>query len=314
MASFTFTGSAVQAGTSGTYSPKNVYTSLDRVRDYLALGSQHTSDNDTLKRFIYSASRAIDRQTHRYFYPNRKTRYLDLPKDLGVLRFDEDLLEVMGLSAINGASEVDSSVYWPKQGGDWNDTPYDRIEIKDDSGSLFNYSGTEQRAVHLDGIWGYREDYDSEGWVDTGASLTGSITATALTLNLSGSAGEDTNGYAPRLWEDQLLKIDSEFLRVVRGDSSSQIRVMRGVNGTTAASHASAIAVYGWAVQDDIEYACRQLTVYQYIKSIDPTTERVAVPTMGGFSIAAPSTWPPEVKETLEHYRKQRVYTITVED
>src|SRR3990167_3874986 len=120
----------------------NEYAGLETLRVYLSLGSMDTADDTELKKFLRTSSRAIDKFCNRIFYPERKIRRYDIPEDsLTVLKVEHDLLESKGLSSVNGASEISSGVYWLRCGDDWNRTPYDRVEIDESSGSLFNYSG-----------------------------------------------------------------------------------------------------------------------------------------------------------------------------
>lgn len=292
--------------------PRNVYTTLENVRSFLSLASGETTDDEHLKDFIRTSSRAIDNFTKRVFYPLRKTRHYSYPQDPGMLRFDEDLVEVMGLSDHNGASEVDSSVYWTSQGADWDDTPYDRIILDDSSGSLFNFTGTDQRAIYLDGIWSYREEYDDYGWVDSGATLTASLGSANTTASVSGSAGRNTLGQTPRFAPLQIWKIDNEFIHANTNNNASSFDIQRGVNGTTAASHASGTTIYTWNPEDDIEYAARQLTAFQYMQATSPRTGQVVVPVLGGmgFEVYDSESWPPSVRALLEKYKKRRVYSF----
>lgn len=304
MASTVIGGSAVSTTLSGVLTPRNTYSTLTRLRADLSLASQNTADDNALKRFLYSASRAIDKKTRRQFYPQRGTTYHNLPDSTYTLRVDFDLLEVKGLSDMNGASTINSGVYWLKCGDDWNKTPYDRVEINESSGSTFNYSGTPQRAVHLDAIRGYHEDY-SNAWVNTGASTTAALTATAKTLTISGSAGEDIWGLAPRVDVHQIIKIDDEFMHIVDGNGASIITVLRGINGTTAATHASAATVYRFDFEPDVEYSARRLAAFQYHKNLSPFTNRVASLQLG--IIETPEAWPEEVADRLSRLIRTRI-------
>lgn len=291
------------------YSPQNIYSPLIEVRSYLSLASANTTDDDQLLKYLSRASRSIDKYTHRRFYPEqRPTQFFDLPK-ADVLRTRGELLEVIGLSALNGASEVDSSVYWLSCGGDWNMTPYDRIVIDDSSGSLFNYSGTPKRAIHLDAIWGYHEHYNqtNEGWVDSGLTLSASM-STGVTVASLSNASDITNaiGEQPAITTEQLWRVGNELMHVTGSSgNASQISILRGVNGTTTASHASGVAVQTWQPEPDIGWATTRLAAWQYQQAMSPFTHKVRMIGMGALEI--PETWPPDVLDRIEHYRKERV-------
>lgn len=293
-----------------TRAMRNAYTSLERVRKYLSLGSNDVADDDTIRDGIIAASREIDKYTKRHFYPIVKTQYYDYPGRADTLIFDDDLLEIRGLSDLNGASEVDSSVYWLKTGDDWNMTPYDRLELNSSTGSLFNYSGTGQRAIHVEGVWGYHSEYDG-AWVNSGASLLGALNASQTTISLAGSSGPNEYGYEPRLHVDHILKIDNEFIHLTAGSTASQVNVIRGINGTTAATHASTATLQTWEPETSVERAARQLAAFEYLVATHPVTTQVAAaPGVGGFMIEEPMTWPPQVRSRLNRLIKRRVYSF----
>jgi hypothetical protein len=314
MASLIVSGSTVSdSPSSGILSPRNLYTSLDKVRNYLSLASQQTTDDNNLKQYIWNASRDIDDYCKRRFYPERKTRRYDYPENSQLLRFvDDELLEVYGLSDLNGASEIDTGAYWPRQGRDWNETPYDRIELNSNVGSTLNFTGTPQRAIHLDGVWGHRTNYDNDGWINSGASLTATMTATTTMASVSGSAGRNTDGYSPRMWTEQLWKVDDEYMHVVKSESASRVRVIRGVNGTTATSHASAVTVETWKPEPDIEFCARELAAFEYMRSTTPLTGRITTFGGGITSVEQPFTQgiPPNVQARLRRFIKHRVYSF----
>lgn len=287
----------------------NEYTTLNDARGYLSLASQNTSDDTQILEFIRSATREIKRACGRDFVPIARLQYYDIPDD-DELEVNGDLLESLGLSHLNGASEVDSSVYWLRTGEDWNIWPKDRIVLDDTSGSSFNYSGTPRRAVHLLGLWGYREDYDTDGWVDSMTTLASSAGSIITALSLIGSSGgSNALGNTPRLQPQMLIRLGSgasqEIAYILSVTGSSLINVIRGANGTTAASHAASIGIHTWSVEPDIEYCAKRLTAWQYHQARSPFTGELRALGMG--VIEMPSTWPMDVKQRLQHYRKREL-------
>jgi hypothetical protein len=241
----------------------------------------------------------------------RILRY-DIPKDSQLLRVDElDLLEVKGLSHVNGASEIDSSVYWLKCGDQWNMTPYDQIVLDDSSGSSFNYSGTPQRAVHLDAVVGYHEDYE-HGWVDTGGSLTFALASGINLASVSSSAAANTWGISPRFSEGQLLRFNSgsaeEYAYLKDTINASLVRVIRGINGTSQLSHAQGTTVYTWQPEQDIEFAATDLAAFMYHKAKSPLTGRVQFAQTG--IIEQPHIWPEQTIERLKRYKRSQVHSL----
>lgn len=287
----------------------NEYVTLDNLRSYLSLASADTSDDTELKKFIRDASRAIDRHTRRRFYPVRTASPLryNIPSDLELV-VKEDLLEVKGLSDLNGSSAISSNVFWLSSGHDWNQTPYDRIIIDDSSGSTFNYSGTPQRGVHIDAIVGYHEDY-ANAWVNTGASLTDALGATVTLASVSGSAGDDVFGSPSRIQAMNIIKVDEEYMYVSQGTNTSIVQVIRGINGTSAVAHAASATIYRWNVQSEIENSAKELASYYYAQSKSPYTQRIGNIANGIVNLPDLPMLPTTLSR-LSSYVKHRVYSI----
>lgn len=294
----------------------NEYTSLSQMRTYLSLGSNDTADDAVIRSFIGIASRMIDKETRCTFYPKRVTLVFDDPPDSQFLHFNEQLvLEVAGLSDLAGASEIDSSAYFLSCGDTYNLSPYDSLTILSNSGSGFKYSGTPQRSVRVDAVVGYHEDY-SNAWVNSGASLTSLLGADVTLASVSGSAGENEFGISPRFDTEQILRIgggtpSEEYIQIMDTSPTtdgSVIRVRRGINGTTAASHAASATIEVFDIEPDIVFCTRLLTAWIYEKSQAPFTNKIAMPSMGVIEI--PSAWPNEVKERLRFYKKSKISSV----
>jgi hypothetical protein len=321
MSSFTIGGSSVTEPspespvTIGTDIVLGDYTNLSKVRTFMSLASADTSDDSELRRMITRSSRAIDRYTRRHFYPLRHggddTLKFDLPKDETLRMIDYDVLDVHGLSHLNGASEVDSSVYWLKSGDRWNITPYDRVELDESSGSIFNFSGTPQRAVHADVVTGYREDYRF-GWVDSAASLTSALGTGTTLASISGSAGFNSRGVSPRFSEGQLWRLGAgsaeEFVYVKDTIDGSSVRIIRAVNGTSRTTHASTTKVFVWQPEEEIEESATELTAFAYQKAKSPFTNRISVLQLG--VIETPEAWPERTIEKLQRYKMSNIHSF----
>lgn len=233
------------------------YGCLDHVKT--ALGITGTGDDDKLRRWITRGSRAIDALARgRRFYPWLETRYYNHPADLGgVLRLDNDLLEVSNLTTDNGDETIPATDYYLKQGNHYNQTPYDRIELKMDSEhTSFEYSSTPQKANAVTGTWGYHDDW-ANAWLDTGDTVQDNpLTSSATTLTLTDVDGVDAYGVTPRVSPGMLLKVESEYLYVQdTSTAANTATVVRGVNGTTAAQHAQGTAVYSFRPAEDVTEA-----------------------------------------------------------
>lgn len=295
----------------------NEYSTLSKLRTFLALASQNVGDDDELRQFLNFSSRAIDNATKRHFYPRRKqgtdTLKFDLPKDRQNLRIDnQDVLEVKGLSDLNGASEVDSSVYWLKTGDDWNMSPYSQIVVDNSTGSAFNFSGTDERAVHVDAVIGYHESYGTDGWVDSGGSLTDALGAAVTLASVSASNAVNTRGVSPRFEEGQIWRLGSgaseEYAYVKDTTDGNAVRLIRGINGTSAVAQAASETIWVWQPEKDIEYSAMELAAFLYQKSKSPFTDRVAALNLGLFEM--PESWPVITQSRIKRFKKRRVYTF----
>lgn len=320
MASTIIGGSSVSfpvASAAGTGLLKGEYTTLSKLRTFLSLGSAAVADDNELRNFILYSSRAIDGFTRRQFFPQRKgdgdLLVFDLPEDRSTLIVDDfDVLEVKGLSDLNGASEIDTSVYWLKTGDRWNLTPYERIVLDDSSGSQFNFSGTPQRAVRLDGIVGYHSRYNNTAWIDSGASLTSDLANTVTTASVSASGAFNTIGESPRFSEGQIWKIGSgsnEELAYVKDTiNTSSVRLIRGVNGSSAWSHAATTRIFTWQPEKDIEHSATELAAFMYLKATAPLTNRITNLQFG--IMETPNTWPEITLDRLKRYKKSYIYSF----
>ena len=276
----------------------NEYASLSELRTFMSLASAEVADDAELRNILTRSSRSIDRYCRRHFYPRRyggtNTLKYDLPENRQILNVGNiDLLEVKGLSDLNGASEIDSSVYWLKSGDNWNISPYDRAVIDDSSGSLFNFSGTDQRAVHLDAVAGYHEDY-WYAWLDSGDTLTDALAACLTIASVAASGVANVDGIAPRFKENQILRITTgaseEFLYIQDTVNASRLNVIRGINGTSDVAHAASTSIFTWQPERDIEDAAIELAAFSYQKAKSPFTNRISVLQLG--VIELPHAWP----------------------
>lgn len=98
--------------------------------------------------------------------------------------------------------------------------------------------------VRIAGLWAYHPA-PALAFRPSGDSLAASVTSSALTLTVINAAGADTWGDTPRFTSGQLLRLESELVRVT-GVETNTVYVRRGENASTAAAHAlgTGIEVY----------------------------------------------------------------------
>lgn len=284
---------------------KTVYSNLERARKYLSLASQNTADDEQIFGYLHRASRSIDSFTRRFFYPLSASYAYDYDQSQE-LRLDRDLISLDSLKTQNGACTVSQNALYLMTGNNYNYPPYDRIVLRSDSGSLLYYSGTDQKANVVTGIFGYHEHYD-ESWVDTGTSLAGSVNTTATSISLAGAGSygtdaSDINFEAPRMAIGDTLKIEDEFVFVVGGGSSGNANplVIRAQNGTSANNHPSGAAIYRFSPEPDIQWATERLTAWLYGQQSTPYETKTAYVNIGGISI--PGAWGVDIKDKIKRY------------
>lgn len=249
------------------------YTTLSDLRAASAgqLDITSTKDDPLLLAQIRAASRDIDEIARRWFYPLVDTREYDTPAQvLGDLRVDADLLEITTLT--NGNTVViNSSKYrlyplntWPKysirplpsQGTPWE----------------LSLSGDAFGAISVAGVWGYHRDY-ANAWV----------ALTALAAAITDTTGTSVSVPTGKAEAGHLLKIDSEYLYVASvsvGATNDTVAVVRGANGSTAATHLSGAAVSVWQVGYELENLCKMAAAAYYKLRANPIGETVAINNM----------------------------------
>jgi len=124
-------------------------------------------------------------------------------------------------------------------------TGYPKILIR-----LLNRKFTMRQKLEITGIWGYEETKDDSG--DT--VQDNPLSASATTLNVT--SGEN-------FAVGHTLKIEDEQLYIT-AIVTNALTVKRGVNGTTAASHALATKIYIYTYPDPIIQACLIQTLRWY--------------------------------------------------
>lgn len=205
-------------------------TTLTALRDHIGLDPADTDENPRLLSALTAASQAIERHTGRTLQPYQTTLAHDIDLfDVQSLILRDDLLTLQSITNGDG-SAIDLA---------------DVIVLSDSmlrltNGAYFSYSDSPQSAINVTGIWAYHP-HPNSAWLTSGDTVQDaplSDSATTLTV-----ADADA-GTPARFQVGQLLRIESEFLRVTAVDSATNpLTVQRGVNGTTASEHASAIAI-----------------------------------------------------------------------
>jgi hypothetical protein len=175
------------------------YATREDVRS--ALSSASTARDDAqIDRAIETGSRAVDDLCQRSFAPVLDTRYFDWPNQQRArswrLWLDRD--EVISVDELTSAGVAipDTDYYLePANSG----PPYNRVETRLDRPSAFDSGQTHQRAIGLQGLFGYRDDTNPVG------TLTADITSTAQTSISVSDPGTVGVGTLLRAGDERLI-------------------------------------------------------------------------------------------------------------
>ena len=274
----------------------NGYTDLTTFKSYITPPGQSLSmdfgDDAVIDDIITRASRRVDALTGRHYYPRISTRNFDTPygKELWL---DDDLLEIITLT--NGDLVAIASteyVFAPA-----NEYPKYAIRLRDTSQIYFtcNSASDYEQVVALVGIWGYRERYSADGWVQ-GSLLDEAGNITAAVLSFTADSG---TSFA----RDQIIRLDNELM-IVTDVTGAEITVAaRGANGSTAAIHLNNVPIYYWQYQDDIAGLTLEIARIMYRARYGENVETTAYTTPAGVVIT-PRSLPPWAQEVIGRYQR----------
>jgi hypothetical protein len=257
----------------------NSYATLAEFKDWIRMGgttvSADSTDDTIIQRVLGSASRKIDNEARRTFYPRVQTRQFDVPENghRGLI-LDDDLLEVITLT--NGDDNtIDATEYnlIPK-----NDPPYFEIRLKEASTTYWedDSSGNSELVIDLLGFWGFHEEYADRAWIN------GSTINEGDTLSAADTTITVVSGALHKI--DELIKIENELMRITN-IVSNDLTVIRGENGSTAATHADTTQIEIWEPMEDIREACLMVANNFFRKRTGKNVASVATVTAAGVVI-----------------------------
>ena len=241
------------------------------------LGITDTDDDALMLSLCERARAKIDEYCNRHFLPRVATRYYDANGLGDTLMLGHDLASVTTFT--NGDGDVFTSAQYhlyPVSG-----PPYSWIELDSSRGILFEYSTTPQRAISIVGLWGWAETL-----LSTGTTAAAIATTTTTTVTPSSMADFEVG---------DMLKVESEYM-YVRVNGASTLTVVRGFNGSTAATHSASTAIYWVRPPDGIHRIATRLTAW-YMRQKDAPFETSGYPATGLVSV--PAELPLDIKGDL---------------
>lgn len=259
----------------------NCYVTLDRLKDKLGIATTTTDDDVELLQVCGAASRAAEGYTGRRFYVETATKYFT-PKGGSTLYLGGYDLQSVTTLKTDEDNDYTYETTWT-EGTDFtllprSHYPKDEIQLLPDS---TKYWPTYRDCVEITGSWGSGDLRSSSPWEALG--ITGTVaTTTGTTLVVSA---------ATNIAAGQTLLVESEQM-FVTGVSSTNVTVVRGVNGTTAATHSAAavslaiypedvvrgtmwLAVESWKLLTHAGYESERIGQYSYKIASDVMTEKI---------------------------------------
>lgn len=219
-------------------STRHVYATVNQLKSRLqnpTSAPAWTESDDELLALLETCSRRVDEFTDRSlhgsgFGPRVGINYYD-GDGTNLLILDDDLVSitnvtVLGTTLGEGTTFTENTDFFTEP---YNKTPKRRLRCHGQSGNTFFSRG--RQTVAVSGTFGYADDH-----YPVTETLSGSVTASGSTITVP-SVTTLSVGHAILIGSEQLL---------TTGITNNVLTVERGVNGTTAASHAdgSAIEVY----------------------------------------------------------------------
>lgn len=212
-------------------------STLHQLREHLGLASADTADDTRLLNALQAAASQIERAAGRRFCPRRAALQHNFTSSLEVL-LDDDLLELINLANGDGSAiNINDVIPVP------DEPPFSLLRLT--GGSAFIWNTSPLQVITITAIWGWH-DRPADMWRSTGDTVQNNpLSSAAATLTVVDADGADSEGQSPRFQVGHLLKIDSEYLRVTAlNPATNVLTVLRGVNGTTPASHTLNTAIY----------------------------------------------------------------------
>ena len=276
----------------------NAYADLSTLKSSGVLNITGTSYDTRLLDLLEAASRLIEQYCNRHFYVLVATRKFD--GDGGTTLFVPDLISVTSLKTDDNKDRTfettwaatDYLLYPPnaEPTSVWG-RPYTRVLVDTEAGNEDVFTRGMQ-TVQIEGKWGYREvTEDSEADINEGAQF--SATDTTLTVT-------DGSKFAV----GQTILIDSEQIYIT-AIAINDLTVTRGVNGTTAASHADSTDINIYRYPEPVVEACLMQTSRLWKRKDSGFASRVGLPQTGSFDVFRGLD--PDVKQLLSPYRKPAV-------
>ena len=270
------------------------YAPFRDIRKIKKLGQETTADDPTLLMLVRQVSERIDAIMGIEFLP-RKATYTYRYNGVGVLSLydlalHQPLLELTTLTNANGIAIASGYTLYPR-----NSTPYGFVRLSQAGATQWAYTIDGNDEISVVGVWGYRQ-HASEAWVATNTTIDAAIVSTtATTFTVANASAVDANGITPCLSAGMMIQIDDEWMMVM-DVTTNTLTVVRGIRGSTAATHLINAPISVYEVEPTIQRATSVWTALVYDRLGEST--QVQLDTEGKI-LVFPKDAPQEVLDIL---------------
>ncbi len=256
----------------------SLYATLADVKAELL--AENTTGDSIVLRDIRSFSRRIDRmfmqRGSNFFVPQIATKSILVDglninswnRTLSLRTPDGVIAPILTLSAAAIGSQA-LTIGTNVQLYPTNPSPYTALQL---IGGQFNSwydwcsSAWGTRYVTVTGTWGYNVDY-AAAWLEVDTLAAAIVSTTATTLTVANVDGANPYGESPRISAGNVLQIGSEWMDVISTDiTTNTVTVIRGVNGSTAATHLISAPVSVYMVDENIRRAVTRQCALMYAR------------------------------------------------
>lgn len=222
----------------------NLYAFRADLKSRLGIAAADTDDDALIDAALLAASRAIDSWTGRQFFVSQQTLYVTAQRASELL-LGVDLLSVTTIKTDEDGDRTYETT-WASTDYDLEPAnaaqaspprPYWRITLAPEGRYSFPVI---PRGIQIVGSWGAYQVLESP-------SSSGTAVTVAEVLDASETGVDVSAGSALKVGQNIL--VDSEQMEIT-AISSNTLTVVRGINGTTAATHASGsgVQVYSYPI------------------------------------------------------------------
>lgn len=288
----------------------NAYLSLAELRAAIPEGLRATTTkyDAQILRLLNEMSRWVDNHCKRVFFPYLDTRYFD-----GSGGFVQCLPDIVSITSVSYSDDdgatytaLAASDYLATVAGDYNSRKsYDELHIA--VNGTQSYWPRGQKSIKVVGVFGYCDDRNL-CWESTGDTTEDNpLSSAAATLTVNDVDGLNVYGAAPRFQAGALYRIESEYVEttLVQDPTSNTLGIVRGRNGTTAASHVQNTVIDSWQPPSPVKQAVAIQVMRMLERGFQGFGDARSTPEMGQMFYL--KSIDPEAKALLDPYVNERV-------